>query len=141
MTLLTDKCLCNHDRAHHHTGGCSVCTCPTFKYEPLLNRSDVAQGFDCIICGALPVPYSNNSCLECTKLVDAAVAAIRKARRDGVPKYGPNLWKTLSVTEHLEHAKDHMMYLDFSRMGINPTGEDHLSHAICRLVMAMAVNE
>lgn len=73
-------------------------------------------------------------CDECSDLCNKALDAIVKARRDGF-KYPPNYWRT-DPESHLEHATTHVY---MHRRG--DTTEDHLAHAICRLVMEYAKNE
>lgn len=79
-------------------------------------------------------------CKECQSLINIAIEAISIARRIGVPRYGPSSWRDISVQEHLEHASKHVyqarkFYVD------NAEDEDHLAHAICRLVMAKALQD
>lgn len=87
-----------------------------------------------------PIDYwdANEECDDCRQLLDAASDAIAIARRVGVPKYGPSSWCDISVQEHLNHAIAH------ARLAYNmkhTDGEDHLSHAICRLAMARALTD
>lgn len=73
-------------------------------------------------------------CEECIDLCDKAIEAISIARRVGVPKYGAGSWQQVPVREHLNHAIAH------ARLAYkNDSTESHLSHAICRLVMAKAL--
>lgn len=94
----------------------------------------------CIICGEVSVQFSNSACLECVRLVDTSVEALLKARHDGVPIYGPSLWNNISPQEHLIHAIEHMgsATIQVERLG-GDDDEDHLSHAICRLIMVKAL--
>lgn len=80
-------------------------------------------------------------CDECQKLVDVCVEALRIARQVGVPKYGPSSWRDVPVQEHINHASKHLhpgrkFYTD-----TDVDVEDHLAHAICRLVMARVLTD
>jgi hypothetical protein len=59
------------------------------------------------------------------------------ALKDGTGKYGPGHWRTVSVDEHLQHAQAH---IDAYYRGDLPH-ENHLAHAVCRLVMAAALTK
>jgi hypothetical protein len=60
-----------------------------------------------------------------------AVAGVLKA---GSEKYGDRNWRLITVREHLNHALTHAYrYLS------GDTAEPHLSHAACRLMMALEI--
>lgn len=88
--------------------------------------------------------YLEGYCDECGDIIQAAIEALLVARRIGVPKYGPSSWRDVSVQEHLEHASRHI-YQARKQVpirlieGIIVDDEDHLAHAICRLVMVKAL--
>lgn len=69
-------------------------------------------------------------CLDCRELVDRAINALSVARREGVARYGPSSWRDSGDRSWTEHAIAHIAAY---RRGDN--SEDHLSHAICDLVM------
>ena len=79
---------------------------------------------------------ANSSCINCNDVTNAAVNAISIARQLGVPKYGPSSWREQTKEEHMTHAVMHMNLL-----ARNDISEDHLSHAICRLAMARALDK
>lgn len=88
--------------------------------------------YSCEFCGhASELQAPNDWCEECNHLVDTAVGAIKIARRVGVPRYGPSSWKEIHTQEHIFHAVNHLHS--------ETNDEDHLAHAICRLVMARAI--
>jgi len=72
-------------------------------------------------------------CIDCYMLLETAKRALAVARRVGVRRYGPSTWKDVSLREHVEHAQAHL--INFRAGSID---EDHLAHAICRLVMTEA---
>lgn len=91
----------------------------------------------CDICGAGEcaakwVPY----CDECALLVATAIQGLRTARHDGAVKEGwtPSNYKEQPIWEQVAHAIEHLYAL---RTGAKD--EDHGAHAICRVIMAVAV--
>lgn len=72
------------------------------------------------------------ACTDCRELLDRAIAAITVARRDGcmAQGYDPSSWKDVPGRSWTEHVLAHVAQY---RRG--DTTEDHLSHAICCLVM------
>lgn len=85
----------------------------------------------CHICNHEEAVPRGISCKECTAIWNAALQAVSRAREIGVPKYGPNTWRL--ANDNIEHALTHIFKY---RRG--DTSEDHLAHAICRLVMEYA---
>jgi len=71
---------------------------------------------------------------DCDDLFHYAVAAVGAALRDGEKNYPPQLSSDL----HLAHARGHMLDL---RESDPDDPEDHLTHLICRAVMAYALRE
>ena len=54
----------------------------------------------------------------------------------GATRYEPNNWRGIPVYDHINHALVHIFaYL------AGDTQDDHLGHALCRLHMAVAVEE
>lgn len=84
-------------------------------------------------------------CNECATLLTAVQDTLGIARHIGVPKYGPSSWRNVSVQEHLEHASKHIYQARRQAPErliegmIIDDNEDHIAHAICRLVMAKAL--
>lgn len=73
-----------------------------------------------------------------SQLVFAAAKTLEHALDDGVKKgYQPGHWKTISMDEHLEHAKNHIAGWEFS--STSPAAKEHIEHAVCRLLMAYAL--
>lgn len=86
-------------------------------------------------------------CDACSELMNACEDALSIARRIGVSKYGPSSWRDVPIQEHLEHALIHVQ-IEINKRVFNikddtsgnvSKGEDHIAHAICRLVMARAL--
>jgi len=78
--------------------------------------------------------YYESYCGQCCVLLRMAKQALSTARRVGVPLYGPSSWRDVSVQGHKDHALSHIV-------NTFDTDEDHLAHAICRLVMAKALSD
>jgi len=68
-------------------------------------------------------------------LVDPhAMFEMCRVLREGAEKYGEENWRKVSVRDHLNHLLIHVYaYLAGDRQ------DDHLSHAFCRAMMALAV--
>lgn len=85
-------------------------------------------------------------CNDCDDIIHSAFVAISAARQIGVPKYGPSSWR--DDKEHinkgfwhivtLQEDDEHLFDEPISPYSYEPN-EDHLSHAICRLAMAKAL--
>lgn len=54
----------------------------------------------------------------------------------GADRYGEGNWKKISIPSHLNHAISHL-FLHLS----GDQSEDHLSHAVCRLMFALDLEE
>jgi hypothetical protein len=68
-------------------------------------------------------------------LIDAkALFAMAKVLHEGEVKYGPDNWRKINVDSHLNHALSHI-YAYFA----GDKQDDHLSHALCRTMMALGV--
>lgn len=89
----------------------------------------------CYICGVAEKQFYSQEgyCVNCEAIMDAAEAAIRQARQDGVPIYGPETWREANMEHRLEHAATHIY--QYKR---GERDEDHLAHAICDLVFVYA---
>lgn len=61
-----------------------------------------------------------------------AVLAVAQVLATGAQKYGPDNWRGIPVEDHFNHALAHL----FADLG-GDTGDDHLAHAACRLLMAL----
>ncbi len=69
-----------------------------------------------------------------TLLPPRATLAVSAVLTAGAAKYGESNWHLISTNEHLDHALRHIFkYL------ANDATESHLSHAACRLLMALEV--
>lgn len=68
------------------------------------------------------------------------MAAILKL---GAEKYGENNWRKIPVNDHINHAVGHL----YQHLGISLTAkvpiiaEDHLGHALCRVMFATALDK
>lgn len=92
----------------------------------------------CDLCGKAPCtakwdPY----CTECALLVATAIQGLRTARHDGAEATGwtPPSYREQPLGEQVAHAIEHLYAL---RTGAKD--EDHGAHAICRVIMAVAVS-
>lgn len=56
---------------------------------------------------------------------------VAKVLGDGAEKYGEHNWKKIGSKDHKNHALNHI-YLSL----LGDTSEQHLIHAICRLIFA-----
>lgn len=61
--------------------------------------------------------------------------AVAEVLGAGARKYGEDNWKRITTNEHLNHALNHVN-LHFLK---DKSGEDHLAHAVVRLMMAYHV--
>jgi len=69
-------------------------------------------------------------------LIDAlAMFELARVHAEGAKKYGPLNWRRIEARSHLNHALQHA----FAWLA-NDTQDDHLSHAVTRMFMALAVN-
>lgn len=72
-------------------------------------------------------------------LIDpGAIAALARVLHEGAKVYGEgdDNWRRIPVNDHLNHAVAHVYkYLE------GDTSEDHLPHAFCRLMFAVALAE
>ena len=63
-----------------------------------------------------------------------AIYKLASVLAGGCEKYGPDNWRSIECRDHLNHAIEHI----YAHLG-GDASEDHLSHALCRLVFAVAV--
>jgi hypothetical protein len=73
------------------------------------------------------IPY------RCDLLDGRAILAMAKVLSQGANKYGVNNWRSIPCNEHINHAMAHV----FAFLG-NDKQDDHLEHAFCRMMMAVA---
>lgn len=64
-------------------------------------------------------------------LPPSALFKVAEVLAEGAAKYGDKNWELIPVDDHLNHALNHL----FGYLGNDKT-EDHLSHALCRLLFA-----
>jgi hypothetical protein len=65
-----------------------------------------------------------------------ALFEIAKVLGEGAEKYGVGNWENIEVNDHLNHAIQHVYgYL------MGDKTEEHLGHAICRLMFALELSE
>jgi hypothetical protein len=67
---------------------------------------------------------------DAAELINMAVRCLFNALRDGDAKHPPGTWMKQTAEEHKSHLYSH---IDDYEAG--DTSEDHLAHAICRVVM------
>ncbi len=68
------------------------------------------------------------------------VNEIQKVMERGLARHPDGGWENVSVQEHLERAHDHLAEARESHDLRIPKSEDHLAHAFCRLMMAVAID-
>lgn len=81
---------------------------------------------------------------ETREVIRAAAGAIIKARMDGMLTHSPESWRSEDVMWHIAKHSIHITnYLYKALTGNDRLGADKnsLEHAICRLVMAYALNQ
>jgi hypothetical protein len=68
-------------------------------------------------------------------LIDAkALFEVAAVLHEGAEKYGADNWRLIDTDDHLNHLLTHVYaYLSGDR------SDDHLSHAVCRAIFALAV--
>ena len=76
----------------------------------------------------------NNAYID---LSNIAYATVLKVLTTNDEKHG-TVWLNKSIQEHLIHANEHCECL---LAGDPPNGEDHLTHALTRIAMAIQVRE
>lgn len=63
-----------------------------------------------------------------------ALCAIAKVHKEGAEKYGADNWRGIPIPDNLNHAIQHIYaYL------AGDTQDEHLAHAACRLIFALAL--
>ena len=91
----------------------------------------------CSICtrkGPCDIRPDGFMCHECNVLIEVVKDAISLARIDGAThNYTAESWRQETTEQNLEHALTHI----FKHKRADTT-EDHIAHAICRLVMEYA---
>ncbi len=76
-----------------------------------------------------------------TKLFPRATAVVEAVLRLGQRSHRPGEWLTIPAQEHVRHAVEHLRRLEAESDGAPETGEDHLGHALTRLLMAVQCRE
>src|SRR5262249_49882445 len=77
----------------------------------------------------------NTDTIAASPLVPALVA-VTKVMTAGMASHPHNDWMRQPALHHLARAERHLRLL-----GLNDQSEDHLGHAACRLLMALALRE
>lgn len=72
--------------------------------------------------------------LAFTQLPAEAVRRAAAIITAGIATHGKNNWRRLGVDEHLDHAAEHL-----NRYMAGDDEEDHLGHALCRVLFACEV--
>ena len=73
---------------------------------------------------------------RCDLLDGKAILKLSEVLAYGARKYGDNNWRGITLEDHLNHALVHIFaYL------AGDTQDEHLSHGLCRMMMAVAVEE
>ena len=72
--------------------------------------------------------------IDCIEPEEAKVLMrIAKVLKEGADKYTPNNWRLIPQEEHINHALIHLLAHE-----MGDTQDNHLDHALCRLMMAYA---
>lgn len=76
-------------------------------------------------------------------LIETAVRVVAKVYdENGPPRHGKDDWLEFSPEEHLQHAAQHLEDDEMIRRGlVSPNGENHLFNAMCRIAMALVVED
>jgi Domain of unknown function (DUF5664) len=70
-----------------------------------------------------------------TLIPATALATVARVMYNGLEKYGRDNWRNITITDHLNHAINHV-YLHLA----GNTQEDHLGHACTRMMMALEMH-
>ena len=73
---------------------------------------------------------------DLAELLPSGYDALRQATEDGMAKGYAGQWKQQTVMEHLRHIDAHITAFE-----CGDRSENHLSHVVCRAVMAYALME
>ena len=76
------------------------------------------------------IPY------RCDLLDAKAILDLAELLGQGAEKYGEEEWRKIDTPDHLNHAMTHILAY---QAGDNQ--DDHLLHAFCRLMMAVAIEQ
>lgn len=76
------------------------------------------------------------SLYRCDLLPAKAVLAVAAVLKYGADKYGPDNWRKIARADHLNHAMTHILAYQ-----AGDRSDDHMSHAACRLLMALETKE
>lgn len=71
-----------------------------------------------------------------TELDPHAMFVLTEILHTGRAKYGPSNWRKISVEDHINHA---LVHINAYMAGDNQ--DDHLGHAFCRMMFAVALDE
>jgi hypothetical protein len=73
---------------------------------------------------------------RCDLLDAESILRLAAVLKRGAERYTPNNWRKIDCNSHLNHALVHI----FAYMA-GDTQDDHLDHAFCRMMMAMATEK
>jgi len=69
-------------------------------------------------------------------LPEEAIIALENVMIEAVPKHGMDSWRGQDLDYHLMRAERHIQ-----KRAMGDNTEDHLAHAACRLLLALAQRE
>jgi hypothetical protein len=73
-------------------------------------------------------------------IIASAVNAILSQTSLGAEKYDPDQWRDETIERHVRRAVKHAMtFLEIQDEDREDDGENHMSAAVCRMAMAMAI--
>lgn len=73
---------------------------------------------------------------RCDLLDAESILKLSAVLKQGAEKYAPDNWRKIDCMSHINHALVHI----FAYMA-GDKQDDHLDHAFCRLMMAMATED
>lgn len=65
-----------------------------------------------------------------------ALLRVGRTSAEGFAKYGAGNWQKIDQADHIDHAINHLLEYQAGN-----TSEDHLAHAVCRVLFAMGTEE
>ena len=106
------------------------------KNHPLLGAAGIDLSPDAEITVNEKGAKQSKLAVDFTLLDANAMFALAKVMYEGSLKYEKDNWRGISTEDHLNHALAHI----YAHLA-GDVQDDHLEHAFCRLMMAVATKE